>query len=235
MDDPSSLNPVLEGAYGLFNVQNPAISGIEGEVRQGSNVADAAVAAGVKHVVYGSAGVGAPDTGVEQWESKLRVKQRMVAKGLPLTVLRPMALMELMTDKDFYPPLSTWHVMPKLAGPDTKIIWLAADDFGVVAARAFGSPDEYVGKDIALASDRRSLEECRELYRAAAGRLPRRYRVPVWLFERVAGKDLTRMWRWVHKEMPDVDVEVTRAIHPGAVTVERWLADRLGGRQATAA
>jgi hypothetical protein len=30
----------------------------------------------------------------------------MRGRGLPLTVLRPMAFMELMTDKDLYPPVA---------------------------------------------------------------------------------------------------------------------------------
>ena len=78
--------------------------------------------------------------------------------------------MELMTDKDFYPALSTWNTMPALAGPDTKIVWLAADDLGAIAAKAFADRDGFVGRDVALASDVRSIAECRKLYRAAAGR-----------------------------------------------------------------
>src|SRR5690606_17788067 len=197
-------------------------------VRQGRSVADAAADAGARHVVYGSAGVGRSGTGVGQWESKLRVKEHMLSRGLPLTVLRPMALMELMTDKDFYPALSTWHTMPSLAGPDTKIVWLAADDLGAVAAKAFADPEGFVGRDVALASDVRSIAECRELYRAAAGRPPRSFPVPVWMFERMAGKDLAVMWRWLRTADLDLDVAPTLALHPGAMTVERWLLRRFG-------
>ena len=228
MEDPATLRKAFEGTHGVFNVQNPMKSGLEAEVRQGRNVADAAADAGVSHVVYGSAGVGRSGTGVGQWESKLRVKEHMLTRGLPLTVLRPMALMELMTDKDFYPALSTWHTMPSLAGPDTKIVWLAADDLGAVAAKAFADPEGFVGRDIALASDVRSIAECRELYRAAAGRPPRSFPVPVWMFERMAGKDLAVMWRWLRTADLDLDVAPTLALHPGAMTVERWLLRRFG-------
>ncbi len=226
MEDPAALRKAFEGAQGVFNVQNPMKSGLEAEVRQGRNVADAAADAGARHVVYGSAGVGRSGTGVGQWESKLRVKEHMLTRGLPLTVLRPMALMELMTDKDFYPALSTWNTMPALAGPDTKIVWLAADDLGAIAAKAFADRDGFVRRDVALASDVRSIAECRELYRAAAGRPPRSFPVPVWMFERMAGKDLTAMWRWLRTAELDLDVTPTLAIHPGAMTVERWLLRR---------
>src|SRR5687768_5032721 len=88
MDDPSSLRPIFDGAYGAFNVQNPMISGLEGEVRQGKHVADAAKAANVQHLVYGSAGIGKP-TGIGSWDSKLEVEAYMKSLGIPLTVLRP--------------------------------------------------------------------------------------------------------------------------------------------------
>ena len=60
MADRASLHAAFSGAYGVYSVQNPMISGFEAEVEQGRNVADAAKAAGVQHVVYGSAGIGKP-------------------------------------------------------------------------------------------------------------------------------------------------------------------------------
>jgi hypothetical protein len=62
--------------------------------------------------------------------------------GLPITILRPMAFMELMTDKDFYPQVSVWHVMPKLMGWDRTLPWLAADDAGVTRRRRSAIPSD---------------------------------------------------------------------------------------------
>jgi uncharacterized protein YbjT (DUF2867 family) len=102
MARPETLARALRDAYGVFNVQNPITAGLEGEIEQGKHVAAAAKQAGVQHVVYGSSGIGTP-TGVGSWDSKLVVQAQMQALGLPLTVLRPMAFMELMTDKPFFP------------------------------------------------------------------------------------------------------------------------------------
>ena len=68
-------------------------------------------------VVYGAAGVGQQVTGVGSWDSKLAVAQHFRDIGLRLTVLRPMAFMELMTDKGYYPSVGVWHMMPKLMAP----------------------------------------------------------------------------------------------------------------------
>ncbi|WP_433005415.1 NmrA/HSCARG family protein [Kribbella sp. CA-294648] len=139
MAEPDSLLRVFEGAYGVYSVQNPMIAGHDGEVRQGKNVADAAKATGVQHVVYGSAGPGLRGTGVDSWESKQIIADYLRELGVPLTVLRPTAFMELMTDKDFYPPVAVWRLMPKLAGDQTPVPWLTVDDLGAIAARAFAT------------------------------------------------------------------------------------------------
>lgn len=136
----ATLGPAFTDAYGVYCVQNPMISGPDGEIVQGKNVADAAKEAGARHVVYGSSGMGAP-TGVGSWDSKLAVQSHMQTLGLPLTVLRPMAFMELMTERAFFPPVSTWYLMPKLMGGDRPVLWLCVDDLGAIAARAFAEPE----------------------------------------------------------------------------------------------
>ena len=225
MGDAASLRPIFEGVYGVYSVQNPFIGGPEADVRQGKNVADAANNADVEHVVYGSAGTGKNGTGVPSWETKLQVENHMKALGLPLTVLRPMAFMELMTHKKFFPSVGAWYLMPKLMGSWRGVGWLCTDDLGAITAKAFADPGSFVGKDLTLAGDVKSLEDCRSVYREVMGRNPRRFPMPVWLFERFgfAGRDLTTMWRWLRTGEVDLDTSPTRAIHPDALTVQSWL------------
>ena len=45
--DRSTLDRAVDGAYGVFSMQNPVSVGIDGEEREGDNIADAAAAAGV--------------------------------------------------------------------------------------------------------------------------------------------------------------------------------------------
>ncbi len=225
MDDAASLRPVFEGAYGLYSVQNPFISGPQQEIRQGKNVADVAKEMGVQHLVYGSAGTGRKGTGIPSWETKLQIEDHMKALELPLTILRPMAFMELMTNKKFFPAAATWHVMPTLMGSSRSVAWLCTDDLGAIAAKAFAAPDRFVGKDLALASDVQSLDECRLIYREVMGRNPRRFPMPVWLFKRFGfvGRDLTTMWQWLRTADIDLNTTRTRAIHPDVLTVRGWL------------
>lgn len=225
LDDTTTLRPAFAGAGGVYSVQNPYISGPGGEVRQGKNVADIAEASGIRHFVYASAGTGQPGTGIPSWETKLQVEAHLKALGLPATILRPMAFMELMTEKKFYPAMSTWHVMPALMGWSRGVAWLCTDDLGAIAARVFADPQRFIGQDLALASDVQSLEQCRSLYREATGQFPRRFPLPVWAFQRFgfAGQDLTTMWRWLRTASIDFETATARAIHPQALTVRDWL------------
>lgn len=228
MDDRASLDRAFAGAYGVYSVQNPMISGFEAEVAQGTNVADAARAAGVRHVVYGSAGIGSR-TGIPSWDTKVAVTEHMRRLELPLTVLRPEAFMELMSDKAYYPAASVWHVMPKLMGSTRNVPWLAVDDLGVIAAAVFADPARYIGADIPVAGDIKSIDECRSIWEEVHGRRPSSFPMPVWMFERVAGhagKDLPIMWRWLRTGTVPEDTGPTRQIHPTARTVRQWLEER---------
>jgi uncharacterized protein YbjT (DUF2867 family) len=225
MGDRPSLDRAFADAYGVYSVQNGMTAGFDAEVTQGRNVADAAAAAGIRHVVYGSAGIN-ERTGIPSWDAKVAVTEHMRELGLPLTTLRPEAFMELMTDKAFFPAVSVWHVMPKLMGGSRPVPWLAVDDLGAIAAKVFAEPDRFVGADIPLAADVRSIDQCRSIWTEVYGRSPRRFPMPVWIFERVAGhagKDLPVMWRWLRTGRVPEDTTPTRSIHPNAVTLRIWL------------
>ena len=227
MADPMTLGTAFRGAYGVYSVQNPMGAGLDGEIEQGRNVADAAKEAGVRHLVYGSSGPGRR-TDVGFWNSKLVVQAHMQALALPITVLRPMAFMELMTDKAFFPPVAMWHVMPKLTGADRPIPWLCVDDLGAITAKAFADPDRFIGADLKLVADIRSNAECREIWREVTGRKPRKFPMPTWLFERFAGTDLSAMWRWLQSNDTNTDQTQTRSILPTALTVQEWLGHSRG-------
>ncbi|MET4638315.1 uncharacterized protein YbjT (DUF2867 family) [Mycetocola sp. 2940] len=225
LEDPKSLDSAFAGAHGVFSMQEPRSGSIEIEIRQGTNAARAAARAGVRHVVYGSAGPGEETTGIEQWDAKIEVARQMKGLGLPLTVLRPMAFMELMVDPSFYPQSSTWYTMPKLAGLDCRIPWLSVRDLGAIAAKAFADPERFIGMDLRLAADVKSLAECRAIYRDVTGKNPPRFPIPLFLFRKFVGDDVLNMWRWLRVNPVELDIGPTYEIHPETMDVRTWLAN----------
>lgn len=91
---------------------------------------------------------------------------------------------------------------------------------------AFAARDRFVGRDLPIAADAKSLGECRSLWTEVTGRSPRRFPMPTRLFERFVGKDTTRMWRWLHTNPVEVDPGIAAEIHPRVVTVREWLMHR---------
>jgi uncharacterized protein YbjT (DUF2867 family) len=219
----TELMQAFRGVYAVYSVQNFMPDGTDAEITQGRNVADAAKACGVEHIVYSSAGTGATDTGIGSWNSKLTVEAHIKALELPLTVLRPMAFMELMTDKGYVPPVSTWSLMPRLMGPDRPVGWIGVDDLGAIAARAFAEPDRFVGAQLSLAADVQSVSQCRQIWYEVYGRPPRRIPMPVWMFKRFVGSDLINMWRWLRTAEFGIDPTTTRSLLPSALTIREWL------------
>jgi hypothetical protein len=134
-----------------------------------------------------------------------------------------MAVMELMTDKSFFPPVSTWYVMPKLMGADRPALWLCVDDLGAIAANAFAEPERFIGADLKLVADIESNAQCRVIWREVLGRFLRRFPMPTWMFERSVSTDLTNMWHWLRTNEYNVDPAETYKILPTALTVRDWL------------
>jgi uncharacterized protein YbjT (DUF2867 family) len=226
MNDPASLQEPFAGAYGVFSIQNGLKSGFGKEVQQGRNVADAAHSSGVHHLVYLSTVIATEPTGVGSFDSKLAIETYMKELELPVTVLRPSAFMELMTDKSFYPAFGTWNIWPRLMGDDKPVPWIAVPDIGTVVERVFARPENFIGNELFLAADVRTLGECRSIYEEVAGRPPASSSMPLWLFDRFTRKDLTRMWTWLGKNEVPTGTAQTRQLLPEALTVREWLATK---------
>ncbi|GAB4543037.1 MAG: NmrA/HSCARG family protein [Anaerolineae bacterium] len=212
MDDPASLEAAFDGMRRVFSVQNWTTSGVAGEIRQGKQVAGAAKAAGVAHLVFGSAGVGLPDTGVPHFDCKAVVERYMRHElGLPVTVVRPGPFMELMTDKAFFPPLAAWGVMPKIVGWETPLPWTAVADIGAAIANVFENPDKWIGRDIHLISDVASMRQCQQAFKAITGKKPFGIGLPVALFNKMAGPEMVEMWRWLAGYLAANDINAAKA------------------------
>src|SRR5918998_36462 len=94
LDDRSSVDQALEGACGVFSMQNFWEIGYDREVRQGVMLADAAHAADVAHFVYSSVGCAYRETGIPHFDSKWEIEEHVRGLGLPYTILRPVFFMQ---------------------------------------------------------------------------------------------------------------------------------------------
>jgi len=90
---------------------------------------------------------------------------------------------------------------------------LSCHDLGRIPERVFAQPEKFIGRQLNLTPDVRSLEECRQIWTRVIGRSPRRFPMPVRLFERLA-PDTAALWRWARTARLDADPAETRRIVP---------------------
>jgi uncharacterized protein YbjT (DUF2867 family) len=220
MDDRAQLEAAFEGAYGVFSVQNfwlPNV-GFEGEIRQGNNVADAAKAAGVSHLVYSSVGAAHRGLGQKHFESKWMIEQHIHSLGVPYTILRPAAFME---NQEWARPYILNGALQSIGlPPDKKHQIIAVEDVAVFVALAFADPKTYIGQTIEISGDELTETEMAETFTRVIGR-------PVHLVppvdENQQPEEFRLMKNFFKGEAYSADIPALRKIHPGLLTFEGYL------------
>lgn len=224
-DDPGSLERAARDVSAMFAMATPFVEGgADAEARHGRNLVDAAVAAGVPHLVYSSVASANRGTGVPHFESKAAVERYLASSGLAWTVLAPVEFLENIHAPWALSALREGRIEDFVAA-DVARDFVAVDDLAVVAARVLGDPTGWARQRVEVASDRVTGRGLAELVAAAMGR-PIEYvasPLPPGMDD-----DLSRMKRWISTVGYDVDLSSLRAALPGIdwMTAERWVATR---------
>ncbi|MGP3918949.1 NmrA/HSCARG family protein [Nonomuraea sp. 10N515B] len=222
MADKETLKQALNGAYGVFGVQNSRTAGLKGEVQQGITLIDAARAAGVEHFVYASVGGAERVRGIPHFDTKWEIEQHLRTIGLPATVLRPTTFMDVFTMRGASVGLG---MMAAALGTRKSLQMVAVPDIGIFTRLAFERPDAYAGQALELAGDQLTVPQIAAALKAA-GRRGRYVRVPRVLL-RAMGKE-ARMLFWFAESGYDADIPALRKQHPGLLTLKAWLARTTG-------
>jgi uncharacterized protein YbjT (DUF2867 family) len=222
MDSRTALDAAFQGAYGVFSVQNfwlPNV-GFEGEIQQGKNVAEAAKAAGVQHLVYSSVGSAQRGMGQKHFDSKWIVEQYIHTLGVPYTILRPVFFMDNHNWSRAYILNGTFTGMG--LRPEKGVQSIAVEDIGVFAALAFANPQEFVGKTIELAGDELTEAQTAEVFSKVIGR-PVNLVAPSGGGRRGSEEEMKAMFSFFNGEGYAADIAALRRLHPGLLTLEQYL------------
>ncbi len=220
MEDRSSIKRALEGAYGVFSVQNFWETGYDREVQQGKTVADAAKAAGVEHCVYSSVGSAHRQTGIPHFESKWEVEEHVRQIGLPYTILRPTFFMQ---NWEWTREMILGGTLAQPFDPDKPFQQVAVEDVGAFTAIAFGNTDRWIAREVDLAGDEQSMTEIADTFSRVIGREVSYYQVPWDQFEEQMGEEATLNFRWINDVGYEADIAALRQEYPELTTFERYL------------
>lgn len=215
---------------GLFVVTVPG--GKVSEEQQATPLIDAAVAHGVKHVVFTSVDRGGDDkswtnpTTIKHFLAKhnveihLRDKADKEAGAFTWTILRPVAFLDNMEPGMFCSMFTAMWAAS--LSPQTKLQLVAVRDIGVFAAMALSEPAKWSGRAVGLAGDELTLDEARDKFAKMTGKqLPQSWAIlakaVLW-----GVKEVGDMFTFFEKEGYGVDIEARRREAP-MLDFEAWL------------
>jgi uncharacterized protein YbjT (DUF2867 family) len=224
LEDAGSLARAAVGVYGLYSVQDFWAVGAKREAMQGKNIADAAKKARVQHFVYSSVGGAERNTGIPHWESKWEVEKHIRSLGLPATVIRPAAFMEMY----YIDQVEIGILKGKLADPirgDKPYQTIAADDIGAFVALAFDRPSEFIGKELEIAGSELTNLEAAKVFSRVLGKPVKFQKLPLSLVRLILGKEFYTMFRWFNEAGFKADIAGLRRAYPEIRlhNLEEWL------------
>jgi uncharacterized protein YbjT (DUF2867 family) len=192
LDDEASLKAALQGAWGVYGVQNTWEAGVENEEVQGKRLVQLARAAGVQHFVYTSVGSADKKTGIPHFDNKWRVEETLRAARFPSHVIfRPVFFMENLLGGWF---LHGDKLMMGLKAT-TPLQMVAVKDIGRVEAQGFTRSAELSGKELDLAGEAVTLADATKILSAALGRPLEFVSLPLEAV-RKNSEDLALMLQW---------------------------------------
>jgi uncharacterized protein YbjT (DUF2867 family) len=221
LDDAASLGRALEGAWGVYAVQNTWEAGVEKEEEQGVRLAKIAREKGVQRFVYASVGSADRATGIPHFENKLRVEKVIKALGFPsYAIIRPVFFMENLP--------TPWNLngdkLVSSLSPNRKLAMIAADDIGKFGAKAFTDAENLKNVEFDIGGDEITFPEAAAGLGPVLGKTLSYQQIPLSVIRENAGEDVAKMLEWFESTGYTVDIpaqEKRFGIH--ALTFAEWI------------
>lgn len=214
LEDTDSTAAALAGARRVFGMTSMD-GGADAEFSRGRSLVDAAVRAGIEHMVFSSVGGADRDTGVPHFESKWEVERYLAASPLSAAVVRPTFFMENLAVQDG----PEGAALPLPLPDDVPLQMIAVSDIGAAAARMLIDPTS-TPDAVEIAGDERTGSQMADAFAAALDRPVRYTPLPT---SGLPSEDLRAMFTWFTEPVAyRADWELTRALVGEPMTLKRW-------------
>jgi uncharacterized protein YbjT (DUF2867 family) len=225
LDDAASLERALDGAWGVYAVQNTWEAGVEKEEEQGKRIAKLARDKGVQRYVYESVGSAHKRTGIPHFENKFRVEEVVRGLGFPsYAIFRPVYFMENLPS----PFALQGDKLVTPMKPETKLQMIAVDDIGKFGAKAFAEADQMKNLELDLAGDAVTMPEAAAGLSELLGKTVTYQQIPMAAV-RQQSEDLALMYEWFERVGYSADIaalDKRYGIRP--LTFKEWVRAKRG-------
>ncbi len=167
-DDAESLGSALQGIDSFYLMGSPQEVGVEGETKQGIELANAAKTANVGHLVYGSVANADLDTGIPHFESKFRVEQHITSLGIPFSISAPVYFMDNVIAPWSIEGLKSGRIAQAMPA-DRSLQQVSVRNIGEFVASLINRRESVFGERFDFAGDELSGEETAEILTRISG------------------------------------------------------------------
>lgn len=218
---PETFEKNLEGAYGLFSVQNFWEHGFQGEITQGKLLVDLAKKAGIKHFVYSSVASANKNTGLSHFDSKFNIENYIRQSGIEYTIFRPVFFMENFLAQ--HNQILEGRLVNALS-ENTPLQMISVDDIGAFVAQAFLHPDIFLRKEIDIAGDSKTMPEAAQMLSEVTDVRVKYVKLDMAEYRNIMGDEYANMAEWFENVGYDVNIEALRENYDVELTGFRdWL------------
>ncbi|MBN2532725.1 MAG: NmrA/HSCARG family protein [Spirochaetales bacterium] len=212
-DEKETLNTNLKGLDGIFIMSTPYERGVEAEVRQGRNIIDAAINAGVRHIVFSSVANADKNTGIPHFESKYQLEQYLSQqRTVPFSIIAPAFFFDNFITPFLLPGLKKGFFYQALP-PGIPLESVSADSIGEFAVFIFENHDTFTGKRIDIAEDNLTGTEYAEILSKTSGKQIEYVELAINEV-RKNSKDLALMYEWFKNTGYSVDINALKKRFP---------------------
>ncbi len=210
LSDKNSIEPLIEDADGVFCMTNFWEHGYDGEVEQGTNVADLTADVGVEHFVFSSVGGAERNTGIAHFDSKWEIERHIDDLELPATIVRPVFFTQNFAG--FREAIEEGS-LPMGLEPHTPLQIVDVDDLGAFVAEVFADPERYVTESFEIASDELTLESMAVRFGDALETGVRAEHLSIPDVEAAQGEEFAVMFEWFNEQGYQAPIDALQADH----------------------
>jgi len=228
LSQPETLKEAFKGIHGLFLVtQFWEKFSIDLELQDGKNAIDAAIEAGVKHVVFSTLEDVEKELGykVPHFDGKGRISAYAKSKNVPLTEV----FVSYYTNNilGFFPPKKNEEGTYVFAWPtdkDAKVDFVDVTQLGGVVSAIFQHPHDWIGKHLGVSEGSYTGTEVAEIFTKVTGKKAIFVGIPYEDAKKTFGEDLSNMFRYYKdKEGKLRDPKTSRHLYPKLCNFEEFL------------
>ncbi len=230
LNDPSSVDQVLNGCQAAFLVTDVAFNADSKETQQGIDLINSAIKNKVNHVVFSGLEHVKPVIGKAcvHFDNKAAIEDYGLAHGneIIFTSVRMPGYFENFFDGSLYKAAPNTILITSPLGKSPSF-FMSVDDIGECVRSVLKNPNEYKNKIVGLASEHLNTDEMLKIFNKHLS--PLQFKNANFTLEKFrslgfpGAEELAVMFEFIQTGKFERDIELTKKLNPNVLSFNDWV------------